>query len=257
MEGLNYIHPDAKLGTGVQVGAFAVVEQDVVIGEHTVVHPNATILRGSRIGSHCEIFPTAVIGAIPQDLKYKGEYTTVEIGDFTTIREGVTVNLGTTDRMKTVVGSHCLLMAYVHVAHDAKIGNHCIIANLTGIAGHVEVEDFVVIEGMVGIQQFIRIGRHSFVAGTSKVRKDIPPFVKVARDPLAYSGINSVGMRRRGMSDADISTIENIYKSIYIRNSNIRNGLKAVEEEFGSNPYAQEILNFVKRSDKGIVKGMI
>ena len=171
MNALNQIHPDARIGNNVEIGAFTTIAADVEIGEGTWIGPNVTIMDGARIGKHCKIFPGAVISAIPQDLKFEGEVTTAEIGDYTTIRECCTINRGTKDKFKTLVGSHCLLMAYVHIAHDATVGNHCVIANSANIAGHVDIEDWVIIEGVVAIQQFVRIGQHAFIAGGSLVRK--------------------------------------------------------------------------------------
>lgn len=253
----NFIHPKSKLGKNVEVGPFAVIEEDVEIGDGTVIYPNATIMNGARIGKNCRIFPGAVISAIPQDLKFNNEYTTAEIGDFTTIRECVTVNRGTSDRMKTVVGSHGLLMAYVHIAHDVVVGDHCILANMANVAGHVVIDDHVIIEGMVGIQQFVRIGRYSFVSGTSKVRKNIPPFIKVARDPLAYAGVNTIGMKRKSMTVEDISLIENVYRLIFVHNSNVAKGIAEVEVKYGDQKLAREIIEFITSSEKGVIKGMI
>ena len=179
----NMIHPNAKIGKDVSVGHFTVIEEDVVIGDGCEIGHNVTILNGSRLGKNCKVFPGAVIGAIPQDLKYDGEYTTAEVGDNTTIRECVTINRGTLDKMKTVVGSNCLLMAYVHIAHDVQVGDHCILANQASIAGHVIIDDFVIIEGgAVAVQQFVHIGRHAFITGGSKVRKNVPPYIKAGRE---------------------------------------------------------------------------
>lgn len=255
---MNYIHPKAKLGNDVIVGKFSVIEEDVIIGEGTEIGHNVTILNGTRIGKNCKVFPGAVLGAIPQDLKYQGENTTAEIGDNTTIREFVTINRGTSDKMKTVVGSNCLLMAYVHIAHDVKIGNHCILANQASIAGHVIIDDYVIIEGgSVGIQQFVHVGEHVFVTGASKVRKDIPPFIKVGRDPLSYVGINSVGLQRRGYSEEDIRSIEDIYRLIFVQNSNVGKGMEQVEKSLPESKYKKEIISFIKNSDRGVVKGLL
>lgn len=253
---MNSIHQKATIGHGVNVGDFSVIEEDVIIGEGTEIGHNVTILNGTRIGKNCKIFPGAVIGAIPQDLKYDGEYTFVEIGDNTTIRECVTINKGTTDKMKTVVGSNCLLMAYVHIAHDVIIGDHCILANQASIAGHVVIDDYVIIEGgAVGVQQFVHIGQHAFVTGGSKVRKNIPPYIKVGREPLSYVGINSVGLKRRGYDDSDIRTIEDIYRLLFVKNSNIGKGIEQVTDTISNNKYKEEIISFIKDSDKGVVKG--
>jgi UDP-N-acetylglucosamine acyltransferase len=258
MANMNSVHENATIGAGVSVGDFSVIEEDVVIGDGTKVGHNVTILNGSRIGKNCTIFPGAVIGAIPQDLKYDGEYTTAEIGDNTVIRECVTINKGTSDRMKTVVGSNCLLMAYVHIAHDVIVGDHCILANQASIAGHVVVDDYVIIEGgAVAVQQFVHIGKHSFVTGGSKVRKNVPPYIKAGREPLAYVGINSVGLKRRGYEDEDIRNIENIYRLIFVQNANVGKGIEQVENDLPDTEYKKEIISFIKNSEKGVVKGLV
>lgn len=257
MEVNHFIHPDAKIGLGVQVGHFSVIEADVEIGEGTVIGHNVTILSGARIGKNCSVFPGAVISAIPQDLKFNNEYSIVEIGDNTTIRECVTVNRGTVDREKTTIGNNCLLMAYVHIAHDVIVGDNCIIANSASIAGHVVIDDHVVIEGIVGIQQFVRIGRFAFVSGGSKVRKNIPPFVKAARDPLSYAGVNSVGLRRNGYADDKIKEIEDIYRVLFVQNSNLSKGMVDVNNNLSQNSYSKEILDFIEASENGVIKGMV
>lgn len=249
------IHPGAKIGNNVTIGAFVSIAEDVVIDDYTTIMPNATILDGARIGKHCTIFPGAVISAIPQDLKFAGEVTTAEIGDHTTIREFVTINRGTSDRHKTVVGSHCLLMAYVHIAHDAVVGNGCILANAATVAGHVVIEDFVVIEGVVAIQQFIRIGKYAFIAGGSLVRKNVPPFVKAAREPLAYVGVNSIGMRRRGLNDHQIAAVEDVYRTLYVQNSNLSKALQLAESDLPESPDKKYILDFIHASEKGVIRG--
>mgnify|MGYP000052797782 FL=1 len=249
------VHPDATIGEGVTIGPFATVEAHAHIGSETWIGPNATILSGARIGAHCRIFPGAVIGGVPQDLKYAGENTTAVVGDHTTIRECCTINRGTTDRMTTKVGSHCLLMAYTHVAHDAVVGDHCVLANNANIAGHVTVEDWVIIEGVVAVQQFVRIGQHAFVAGGSLVRKNIPPFVKVAREPLSYIGVNAIGLRRRGFPDEFVRAVEDIYRTLYITGGNMSQALKVAELELPISDAKETILDFIRASDKGIVRG--
>ena len=194
-----YIHPNAKLATNVKVDPFSVIHQNVEIGEGTWVGSNVTIMDGARIGKNCRIFPGAVIAAIPQDLKFDGEQTTVEIGDNTTIREFVTVNRGSKDRWTTRIGNNCLIMAYSHIAHDCAIGNHCIMSNNAQMAGHVTMGDYAILAGMCAIHQFVQIGQHAFVAGGSLVSKDVPPYIKAARTPLSYAGVNSVGLKRRGL----------------------------------------------------------
>jgi UDP-N-acetylglucosamine acyltransferase len=249
------IDPKAKIGANVSIGPFTTIAADVEIGDGTWIGPNVTIMDGARIGKNCRIFPGAVISAIPQDLKFEGETTTTEIGDNTTIRECCTLNRGTKDRMKTKVGSNCLLMAYVHVAHDAFIGDNCIIANSANIAGHVDIEDWVVIEGVVAIQQFVRVGQHAFVAGGSLVRKNVPPYVKAAREPLSFVGVNTIGLRRRGFSNESVAAIEDVYRTIYIHNSNISRALHAAELELPQTDEKKNILDFIQASDKGIIRG--
>ena len=257
MEIINFIHPDAKLGKDVRIGHFSVVEADVEIGEGTIIDNNVSILNGARIGKNCKVFPGAVIAAIPQDLKFDNEYTTVEIGDKTTIRECVTINKGTADRNKTVIGSNCLLMVYVHVAHDVSIGNNCIIANSANIAGHVDIADNVVIEGVVGIQQFVSIGKFAFISGGSKVRKNVPPYIKAAREPLSYAGVNTVGLKRNGVNGEDVKAIENIYRLIYVQSSNLSKGIAEVKKNLSANNYSDEIVEFIESSKNGVIKGMI
>jgi len=256
MSDLAYIHPDAKIGKGVVIEPFTSIYGDVEIGEGTWIGPNVVIMDGARIGKNCRIFPGAVISAVSQDLKYKGEYTTTHIGDNTTIRECVTIHKGTTDRNKTVIGNNCLLMAYVHVAHDCLIGNNVIIANSTQLAGHITIDDWVIIEGMVGTQQFVHIGEHAFIAGGSLVRKNVPPYVKAAREPLSYVGVNSVGLRRRGFSDQQIMNVEDIYRVVYVQNSNITTALKVADIELPSSEEKNTILDFIKGSTKGIMRGL-
>lgn len=251
------VHPDAKIGSGVVIEPFATVTQDVEIGDGTWIGPNAVIMDGARIGKNCKIFPGAVISPVSQDLKYKGEYTTTEIGDNTIVREYVTIHKGTTDRNKTVIGSNCLLMAYVHIAHDCLLGDNIIIANASQIAGHVTIDDHVIIEGVVAVQQFVHIGQHAFIAGGSLVRKNVPPYVKAAREPLSYVGVNSVGLRRRGYSDQQILNIEDVYRTIYVQNSNITTALKIADVELPVSKEKEEILNFIKDSTKGIMRGPI
>jgi UDP-N-acetylglucosamine acyltransferase len=252
---MTHIDPLARIGKDVEIGPFTSIAANVEIGDGTWIGPNVTIMDGARIGKHCRIFPGAVISAIPQDLKFEGEDTLVEIGDFTTIRECCTINRGTRDRMTTKIGNNCLLMAYVHVAHDASIGNNCIIANSGNIAGHVIIDDWVVIEGVVAIQQFVRIGQHSFIAGGSLVRKNVPPFIKAAREPLSFSGVNTIGLRRRGFENDAIAHIEDVYRMIYVHNSNMTRALHAAELELPNTAEKSLILEFIRSSDKGIIRG--
>lgn len=250
-----FIHPDAKIGKNVIIEALSYIAGDVEIGDGSWIGPNATIMDGARIGKNCRIFPGAVVSAIPQDLKFAGEKTTVEIGDNTTVRECVTINRGTVDKYKTEVGSNCLLMAYVHLAHDVKVGNNVIIANSANIAGHVEIDDFAILEGVVAVQQFVHIGAHSFIAGGSLVRKNVPPFVKAAREPLTYAGINAIGLRRRNFEQKIISEIEEIYRMIFVRGKNVSNSLKEIKEVIPDSEEKQQIIDFILASDKGIIRG--
>lgn len=252
---LTSIHHDAKIAENVKIEAFTTIYGDVEIGEGTWIGPNVTIFDGARIGKNCKIFPGAVISAIPQDLKFSGEITTTEIGDNTIIRECVTINRGTIDKMKTQIGKNCLLMAYVHIGHDCIVGDNCIMANCVNLAGHVELEDFVVIEGVAGVQQFVKIGQHAFIGSGSNVRKNVPPYVKAAREPLSYVGVNSVGLRRRGFSTESILQIEDIYRSIYVRGLNLSNAVRVIEQEAPKSVEKESILNFIAESTKGMIRG--
>jgi UDP-N-acetylglucosamine acyltransferase len=254
---LAHVSAKAKIGKDVIIDPFAVIFDDVVIGDGTRIHSSACIYAGTTIGKNCEVFPGAVIGVIPQDLKFHGEATTVEIGDNTVIRECVTIHRGTTDRMKTVIGSNCLLMTYVHVAHDCIIGNNVILASYTGISGHVVIDDFAILEGKVAAQQFVHIGKHAFIGGASLIRKDVPPYVKAAREPLAFAGVNSVGLRRRGYTDDQVREIEDVYRILYVQNSNVSKGIKQIEEQLPATPLRDEIIDFIKTSEIGVIRGMI
>lgn len=247
----------ACIGANVRIDSFSTIFENVTIGDGTVIHPNVTIYPGTTIGENCQIFPGAVIGVEPQDLKFDGEVTTVEIGDNTIIRECVTIHRGTNDKMKTVVGSNCLLMTYVHVAHDCQIGNNVILASYTGLSGHVIVEDFAILEGKVAAQQFVRIGAHAFIGGASLIRKDVPPFVKAAREPLGFAGVNSIGLRRKGYSDDVIKQIEDIYRLLYIQSTNVSKGVEAILEQIDASEIRAQILDFIAASDKGIIKGLV
>jgi UDP-N-acetylglucosamine acyltransferase len=251
------VHPDARIGESVVIEPFVNIAKDVVIGDGTHVMSNAVILEGSRIGKNCRIFPGAVIAGVPQDLKFEGEYTTVEIGDNTTIRECVTVNRGTKAKHKTVVGDNCLLMAYVHIAHDVCIGNNCVIVSHTGIAGEIEIGDWAIIGGGTMIHQFVRIGTHVMIGGASKVRKDVPPYVRAARDPLTYVGVNSIGLRRRGFSNEKIWELQDIHRELYQKDMNHSEALKYIEENYPQSEECDNVINFVRSSKRGIMKGYV
>lgn len=250
-----YIHPDAKIGQNVTVEPFAYIAGNVVIGDDTWIGPNAVVMEGARIGRNCRIFPTAVVSAIPQDLKFRGEETTAEIGDKTTLREGSTVNRGTAAVGRTIVGENCLLMAYSHVGHDCSIGNNCILGNSTALAGEVKVHDFAILSGSVLVHQFARIGSHVIIGGAGKVRSDVPPFIKADRDPLSYMGLNTVGLTRRGFEKERIDEIHNIYRAVYQNGMNISQALEYIKENFKPSADRDYIIDFIKASERGIIRG--
>jgi UDP-N-acetylglucosamine acyltransferase len=251
---LAHISPNAIIGKNVKVEPFAVIHDNVRIGDDTHIMSGAVIMSGTIIGKGCLVFPGAVLGAIPQDLKFVGEETTVEIGDFTTIRECVTINRGTKDKWKTVVGSHCLLMAYAHVAHDCILGDHVIIANGVQLAGHVDVGDYAVIGGLAGAPQFSRIGAHTYVAGHTVINKDVPPYIKAGRTPISFAGVNSVGLQRRGFSNETINAILEIYRAIYNKGLNTSQALEYIEQQLPPCEEKDTILAFVRESKRGIIK---
>ena len=252
---LSAVDPRAKIGKNVTIDPFSTISSDVEIGDGTWVGSNVTIMDGARIGKNCKIFPGTVISAIPQDLKFEGEDSLLIIGDNTTIRECVTINRGTKALGYTKVGNNCLIMATAHIAHDCVIGDHVIIVNGCGVAGHVEIGDYAIIGGLSAIHQFSRIGKHVMVSGGSLIRKDIPPYIKVAREPMTYAGINSVGLRRRGMSNEKIIEIQNIYRVIFQMKMNVSQALAYAEKELASTPERDEILLFIQNSQRGIIKG--
>ena len=252
---LAYIHPAAKIAPSVVIDPFVTIDQNVEIGEGTRIGSNVTILEGARIGKNCNIFPGAVIGAIPQDLKFRGEETTAIIGDNTTIRECVTVNRGTAAKGKTIVGNNCLIMAYSHVAHDCIVGDNVIISNASQLAGEVVVDNFAVIGGGSLIHQFCHIGPHVMLQGGALVNKDIPPYVKAAREPIAYAGVNSIGLRRRNFSNDTIREIHDIYRYLYLLSMNVSDAIERIEAELPATKERDEIILFIKNSKRGIIRG--
>ena len=252
---LAVVHPEAQIGANVQIDPFVVVEKDVVIGDNTHLFPHSVILDGARIGKNCKVFPGAVVAGIPQDLKFKGEITTAEIGDNTTLRECVTVNRGTASKGKTEVGSNCLIMAYSHVAHDCKVGDNVIISNATQLAGEVVVDNFAVIGGGTLVHQFCHLGAHVMIQGGALINKDVPPFVKAAREPISYAGVNSIGLRRRGFSSESIRDIQDIYRYLYLSGLNVTDAISRIEAELPATPERDEIILFVRNSKRGIIKG--
>lgn len=252
---LAYIHPTAKIARNVVIEPFTTIYKNVEIDEGTWIGSNVTIFEGARIGKNCKVYPGAVISAIPQDLKFNGEETTVEIGDNTVVREFVTVSRGTVDRHKTQIGNNCLLMAYVHIAHDCVISDNCILVNAVQLAGHVRIEDYAVVGGATAIHQFVKIGAHVMVSGGSLVRKDVPPYTKAAREPLTYCGINSIGLRRRGFAPEKINEIQEIYRQIFLKGYNNSDALDLVELELAPSKERDEVINFIRNSGRGIMKG--
>ena len=252
---LSHIHPGARIAKNVVVEPFTTIENNVTIGEGTWIGSNVTVMSGARIGKNCSIFPGSVISAVPQDMKFNGEETLVHIGDNTIIRECVTVNRGTADRNKTVIGKNCLIMAYCHIAHDCIVGDNSIFSNNSTLAGHVTVGSYVILAGMVAVHQFCSIGNHTFVAGGSLVRKDIPPYVKAAREPVSYVGINSVGLRRRGFDNKVIMEIQSIYRTLYQKKYNNTQAVHIMEAEMEATKERDEIILFIKNSQRGIMKG--
>ncbi len=250
------VHPAAKIGKNVKIGPWVSIEEDVVIGDNTTIASHVCIMSGTRIGKNCQIFPGAIIGAIPQDLKYSGEETTLEIGDNVIIREYCTLNRGTRANFKTVIGNNCLLMAYVHVAHDCVIGEHCILANNATLAGHVEIEEYVILGGMTAIHQFVKVGAYALLGGGTLLNKDVPPYVRISRYPASYIGVNTIGLRRHGVSSEKIRHIQDIYHKLFVEHRNVSIALKAIEDDIEDSHDRQLILEFARASQNGLIKGL-
>ena len=251
----SYVHPQAEIARNVVIEPFVTIAKNVVIGEGTWIGSNVSIMEGARIGKNCRIFPGAVISAIPQDLKFEGEETTAEIGDNTTIRECVTLNRGTRSKYKTTVGKNCLLMAYVHIAHDCTIGDNVIMGNASQFAGEIIVGDWAIFSGLVAVHQFVNVGSHVMISGGSLVRKDVPPFVKAGREPLSYAGINSIGLRRRGFSNEKINEIQEVYRFLFLRKLNNFQALERIEADMQATKERDEILLFIRNAKRGIMRG--
>lgn len=250
------VSPKAKLGDNIEIGPYAFVDDDVEIGDGCKILPHAVIFQYVKMGRNCEVFPGAVVGAIPQDLKFDGEVTHVEIGDNVTIRECATINRGTKASGKGVtrIGSNTLIMSYVHVAHDCRIGSHCILTSYVGIAGETDVDDWAILGGGAKAHQFSHIGAHAMVGGAAKINKDIPPYILCGRDPICYCGVNIVGLRRRGFPSDVIRNIKDIYDTIYFQGFNISDGCAKVEAGFPQSEERDNILNFIRSSKRGIVR---
>lgn len=251
---LAHIHPEAVIGDNCEIGPFVYIDKGVVIGSDNVIMPHATLLDGTRMGNGNQVFPGAVIGAIPQDLKFKGEETTAEIGDNNRIRENVTINRGTASKGKTVVGSNNLLMEGMHVAHDCVVGSGCIIGNQTKLGGEVVIDDFATISAVVLVHQFCHVGSYVMVQGGCRSPKDIPPYIIAAREPIAYCGINLIGLRRRGFSAEQIEKIHTAYRYIYQSGMNVTQALKHIQAEMEITPEVERIIDFINHADRGIIK---
>lgn len=250
-----YVDPTAIIGENVTISPFSTIMNDVEIGDGTWIGPNVTIMEGSRIGKNCKIYPGTVISGEPQDLKYVGEKTLTYIGDNTTIRECVTVNKGTNALGYTKIGNNCLIMATAHIAHDCVIGNNVVIVNAVGLAGHIEVGDNAFIGGYSAVHQFTKIGEHSFIAGATQVRKDVPPYVKAAKNPVSYAGVNAIGLRRKGFSSEEIYEIQGIYRILYQQKNNVAQATEQILEKFQPSEHRDKIIEFINTSERGVMKG--
>jgi len=254
---LAYVHPQAQIASNVVIEPFVNIERNVVIGEGSWIGSNVTIMEGARIGKNCRIFPGAVISAIPQDLKFDKEKTIVRIGDNVTIREFVTINRGTKANLETVIGDNCLLMAYVHIAHDCILGNNVILANAATLAGHIEIDDWAIVGGLAAVHQFVHIGKHAMISGGSMVRKDVPPFSKSGREPLSFAGVNSIGLRRRGFSNERIADVQEIYRVLFLRGQNVSQAVRYIESNLPATKERDEILTFIANSQRGLMRGYV
>jgi UDP-N-acetylglucosamine acyltransferase len=252
---LSVIHPKARIGNNVEIGPFTTIAADVEIGDGTWIAPHVSIMDGARIGQNCKIFHGAIIASIPQDLKYKGERTFLDIGDGTIVREYCTLNIGTTANGSTIIGKRCLLMAYVHVAHDCIIGDDVILANNVTLAGHIEIGNFARLGGLTAVHQFVKIGNDVMISGGSLVRKDVPPFIVAAREPLSYAGVNRIGLRRKGFTFEQIDNIRDVYRILFVQDYNYRHAISEIETMLPTSVEKNTILDFLNHSSRGIIKG--
>ncbi|KAF2081032.1 acyl-ACP--UDP-N-acetylglucosamine O-acyltransferase [Flavobacterium sharifuzzamanii] len=251
-----FIHKQAVIGVNVNIGNCVTIEDDVIIGKNCQIGNNVSILRGTRIGQNCQIHSNAVLGGIPQDLKYKGEYTFLEIGHNNIIREFVTINKGTISKGTTSIGNSNLIMSNAHIGHDCVIGSNCIIGFSVGMAGEVTVEDWSNISGLTAIHQFSSIGENTMISGLSRVVKDIPPYIMVAHEPLRFAGLNTVGLKRREFDSCKIDELKAIYKIIFQEKRNTKFALELVKREFKQTLERDKIINFIHNSKRGILKGV-
>ena len=251
---LAVIHASAHIGHETVIEPFAVIEDDVIVGDRCHIGAHANIKSGTRIGDGTKVLQGAIVGGDPQDLKYKDEKTYLNIGNHVTIREYATINRGTLATGKTVIKDHALIMAYTHVAHDCLIDEYAVLANNVNLAGHVYVGTYAIIGGMTAVQQFVRIGDHSFIGGGTLVRKDVPPYIKVAREPLSYVGVNSIGLRRRGFERSAIAHIQDIYRILFVKNHNLAKGLRQLESDIEDSVVKTEVIEFIAKSEKGVIR---
>ena len=251
-----FIHKDSIIGKNSKIDPFSYIGENVIIGDNCWIGNNVTLYPGSKLGNNVKVFPGAVISSEPQDLKFEGEKTTVEIGDNTTIREFVTISRGTNDRLKTSIGKNCLIMAYSHIAHDCIINDDCVIVNNVQFGGHVIVDNFAIVGGGTLIHQFSKIGAHTMIAGGSLVRKDIPPFCKAGKEPLSFKGVNTIGLKRRNFTSESINQIQNIYRIIYLEGRNTSQAINKIENDIKDSNEKKVVLDFIKNSDRGIIKGL-
>ncbi|RPI03252.1 MAG: acyl-ACP--UDP-N-acetylglucosamine O-acyltransferase [Calditrichaeota bacterium] len=247
------VNANAKLGTNVTIGPFTIVEDNVEVGDDTSIASNVLLASGARIGQGCKIHNGAVIATHPQDLKFGGEMTTFEIGDHTTVREFCTLNRGTHERGKSTVGSNCLLMAYVHIAHDCFVGSNVILANSVQIAGHVTIEDWAIIGGLSGVHQFCHIGQHVMIGGGFRATQDVPPYILASEEPLRFCGLNSIGLRRRGFSEAAMSSLKKAYRLLYRSHLNVSQAVEKIKTEVNMTPEVQNVLQFIEKADRGLI----
>ncbi len=254
---LSCVHPEAIIGKNVEIGPFVTIDKNVVIGDNTKIYSNAVILSGARIGQNCQIFPGAVVSGVPQDLKFGGEDSICEIGDNTVIRECATINRGTASKGTTIVGNNCLIMAYAHIAHDCVLKNHIIVGNASQLAGEVEVDDYAILSGGSLVHQFSHIGMHVMIQGGSRLGKDIPPYITAGREPITYSGVNVIGLKRRGFTNEQIGTIQEVYRVLYQSGLNNSDAVKQIESTLPGSEERDNILSFISSSQRGIIRGYL
>lgn len=248
------VSPDAVIGSNVNIGPFSIIEGNVTIGDNCSIHSGVIVHKNTTLAKGVQAFHSAVIGNVPQDLKFTGEETTLEVGENTVIREFATISVGTSARKKTVIGSNCFIMSYVHIPHDSIIGNNVILSNTVNMGGHVVIDDWAILGGMVGVHQFVHIGAHSFIAFCSRVTQDVPPYILAGGEPLGYKGLNLVGLKRRGFTDEQIKNIKNAYNLIYGNVYNTSDALKAVKDTVELTEEVNNIITFIEQSERGIIR---